>query len=504
MANIVKKTTKTNNNNKEIFKKLLFIFILLQPVLDVLSNLYNNNYYSFNFVTYLKPLFVFGMFVYLFVFVKYKEKLKQFLYYLLLGIFILCHAFLLYYICIEPSVIFHELRIMINITYFITLAIIFITLIDVVSDKKKFYDEFRKVLILTICIYVFLYLLAVISGTSWKTYEFADAYKLGFRGWYFNGQIFGHVLCITLPLLIHWILNSKIKLYLKIIILILTTLPLFMIGTKVTFFIPIIVFILNILINLGYKIIHRKYKLNYIEIGFSLLVILSAIISFKYLPVYHNMYLNAEVKNEEIKEENVKELADKVNNKKTAKKDQEDKENNENISKMDAKRSTADIVYEEWTLNSIIKLNELYAKGVLHSAETRTRQLYFNAYLFNNASWPFKILGIGYINQPYQLSLERDIIMPFFSFGIIGFILFTGLIWFVLVKIIIFAIRNWKKIDIETILFVEALCMFICISYEAGYTFIYTQFSMTLAIIMGLTLTKLQLNKESSSKHEKK
>lgn len=499
MANKVKKTTKTkinnnNNNNKiKIYKKLLFMFILLQPVLDVLSNLYNNNYYSFNFVTYLKPLFVFGMFAYLFVFVKYKGKLHQFLYYLLLGIFILCHTFLLYYICVEPSVIFHEIRFMINLVYFITLVTIFVTLSHVVEDKKIFYDELRKVLIFTICLYVFLYLLAVITGTSWMTYEFADAGKLGFRGWYFNGQIFGHILCITLPLVIHWIFSSEIKTYFKIIILSLISLPLFIIGTKVTFFILIIVFILNIIINFGYKIIHRKYKINYIELGFSLVVVLTAVISFKYLPVYHNMYLNEEVRTEEIKEENVQELTDKVNNKKTAKKN---KEETEKVSKMEDKRATADIVYEEWTLNSIIKLNELYEKGILHSAETRTRQLIFNAYMFKNASWPFKVLGIGYVNQENLLALERDIIMPFFSFGIVGFILFTGLIWIFFFKLCIFILKNLKRIDIETILFFESICMFLCISYEAGYTFIYTQFSLTLAIMMCLINTKVDISKE--------
>ena len=491
------KKIEKESNKLEIFKKLLFLFVLLQPILDVLSNLYNNGFYSFNFVTYLKPLFVFGMYLYLFTFIKYKGKLKQFLYYLLIVIFILCHTFLLYYICVEPSVIFHEIRFTINIVYFITLSVIFITLGNIIEDKKIFYNEFKKVLMLTIGLYIFLYLFAVVTNTSWLTYEFADANKLGFRGWYFNGQIFGHILSIGLPLMIYWISNLKIKSFYKIVLLLLLISPFYLIGTKVTIYILILVNVINILIYMGYKVVHHTYKINYLALIFSIIVIIGTICSFKILPVYHNIYLNNMAKGGDSQKENVNEYSDKITDKKNANKNKE--ENNEPIVEKEERRLNAEIIYDEWTLNSMIKLNELYEKGVLHSADNRSRQLYFNYYMFKQATWPFKILGIGYVNQTNQLALERDIVMPLFSFGIIGFILFTGLIWAIFFKIIKYFIKNLKKIDIETVLYVEVLCMFICISYEAGYTFIYTQFSMILAVIIGLLNLKLNINEKNKN-----
>ena len=75
------KAKNVMQNRAKIIIKLMYIFLLIQPVLDILSNLYNNDILKYNFVTFLKPLFIFGVFAYMFVFIKYEGKLRQFLYY---------------------------------------------------------------------------------------------------------------------------------------------------------------------------------------------------------------------------------------------------------------------------------------------------------------------------------------------------------------------------------------------------------------------------------------
>lgn len=492
----------------KILFKILCVFLIIQPFFDILSNLYNYGYYSINFITYLKPFIVFGIFGYLFLFIKFKGKLKYFLYYLLLAIFLALHSYVLYFIFVDTATIIHELRFCINIIYFITLFFTFKILYNLFDDKKEFFNKLKNTFYITISIYVIAYLLAVITNTSWLTYEFADASKLGYRGWYYSGQIFGHFLSIAAPLFILKTFEGKISLFWKIIILTVFIIPFLMIGTKVPYFIIVIVFALFIIINFIYKLINKNYKIKWLNLLIALIFVIVSIISYKYVPVYTNMQINGSVSGTEYKEEDIKEHQEKnqIKLKEVEEKVKESKEKAEleNIKpskkdKEDEERLIVAKEYDLWTTKSLDVLNVLYATNKIHSSHNRDRQLYFMAYKFEYSTTPFKLVGLGYLNQPNALSMERDIAMPLFSFGIIGFILFTGPLWVLLFKIIIFAISNIKKLDLELIVLAEGFCMFFCISYFAGYTYIYTQFANILAIIMILLFAKMNLIKKEKT-----
>lgn len=486
--------------NKQKLIKWIFnincIYLLLQPIFDILSNLYNNGYYSINIITYLKPLFVFGVFAVLFLFVKFKSKGKYFLYYFLVAVFLALHSYLLYYIFVDNATIFHELRFTLNIMYFITMFFNLKIIYDVYEDKKYFWNKLKNVLYLMICLYIVLYLIAVLSGTSWLTYEFADSSKLGYRGWYYSGQIFGHFLSISAPFFVFKTYESKIPVLLKVVILSLFIIPFLLIGTKVPYFIILIVFAVYILVSLFYKLIHRDAKLNWVNILISLAFIIGIAISYSNLPVYTNMQINNGVSETNYREENVIEQQKKTKEKlkKIEEKVKKSKENSNEMTaeeKEEENRLNLANRYDLWTTKSLEELNVLYATGDLHSSDNRDRQLYFMYYKFKFSTVPFKTLGLGYINQPNELSMERDIVMPIFSFGILGFILFTGIFWLMLFKLIIFALNNIKRLDKEFIFLAEAFCMFFFISFYAGATYIYTQFGNVLAIMMVLLQVKM-------------
>ena len=166
------------------------------------------------------------------------------------------------------------------------------------------------------------------------------------------------------------------------------------------------------------------------------------------------MQINSEIAAGEYKEENILEQQEKnqeklqvVEEKIKASKEQAKIENitQTKKEKEDEERLNVAKEYDLWTTKSLNTLNELYETKKLHSSDNRDRQLYFMAFKFKYASVPFRLLGLGYLNQPNQLSMERDIVMPLLSFGIIGFILFTGPLWLMLFKMIIFAIVNIKS-----------------------------------------------------------
>lgn len=486
----------TKQNKKTlIFLKLYLMFIIIQPLCDIISNLYNYGYVPINIITYFKPIFVFGSFLYTFFFMKYNHKKRQFLYYLLLAVFIILHSLLLYLIFTDPSTIIHEFRFIVNIIYFITIFLTLKNIYSTIGDKNYFYKKIGQALIISISIYIILYLLAIITKTSWLTYEFSDSTKLGFRGWNYSGQIFGHLLCVASPFYFYRLFKLKINFFIKAIAIIIGVLPFLLIGTKVPYYIIIIVFALYILVNVFVKMINRKTIIKIPEIILSLIIIIGAIVVYKQLPIYKNTVINNSVANTESQEEDIKQYTENMQ----AIVDK-NKENIVTNSKPEnnAKKEEQALEYEEWTLKSLEKLNELYNSGKLHSSDNRNRQLYFMHYKFGYASLPFKLLGLGYLNQPNYLSMERDIIMPLYSFGIIGFILFTGILWGLLIKMIVTCIKNIKKLNIETLMLAEGFCMFFFISFYAGATYIYTQFSIVLAIIMILLWIKLtQLNKNN-------
>lgn len=93
---------------------------------------------------------------------------------------------------VSNSVILHELRFMINIAYMIVMFMIMDYVYINNEDKTEFINKLKKTLVITFLIYTITIVLAVITGTSAKTYEYSDATKQGYKGWLDSGQIFGH------------------------------------------------------------------------------------------------------------------------------------------------------------------------------------------------------------------------------------------------------------------------------------------------------------------------
>ena len=469
--------------------KMVLIYVLLQPFFDILSFL-NIRGYIPGISTILKPLFVFGMG--LFIFIKDRKSRKKYLViYILFAILLIAHNLILLDLMIEKSTIFHEIRFMVNFAYMMVLFMIFEFLYNNNEDKDYFINKLKKVIIITFIIYVVSILLAVITGTSAKTYEYSDASKEGFKGWLDSGQIFGHSLCIVLPFMIHYLFHfGKENKAINIISTISIILPisvLLLIGTKVTYYLAIGVLISHVLLDLIYGIKDKKKK-YLVQSVFCLVIMIVAISVYKYTPVKKNTDINKAVlsvdmsQNSKGSEQNRKDLESMKNK----------IDGNEDVSWWKKQRIKRLSAYYNADLKASLALEKKYAAGELHPSDMRNRQLIYNSIKYKEASWQFKLFGIGYLNQEGLLSLERDCLMMFFSFGIFG--LFTVLIkpiliWIKATKKIL---KNLTKTKLESLYLYEGFSIFFCISVYAGYTFIYTNFSIYLVIIGLLLLDSLK------------
>lgn len=473
----------------DFITKMVFIYVLLQPFLDILSFL-NIRGYIPGISTIVKPLFVFALGTYIFITDKSSRK-KYFIIYALFFILLIAHNLILFDLMISKSVIFHEIRFMINFAYMMVLFMIFEYLYVQNSDKEWFIDTLKKVIVVTFFIYTISILLAIITGTSAKTYEYADKTKAGLKGWLDSGQIFGHALCITLPFMIHYLFNNsnknKILDIISSISIVLPIAVLLVIGTKVTYYLAIIILFSHVVLDFIFGL-KDKNKILIIQSIFCLILMVGTIGVYKYTPVKKNSDINRAVlsvdmsKTSKGTETNRNDLASMKNN----------IDGNSEGTWWTRQRVKRLSKYYEWDLKASYELEKRYVTGKLHPNDMRNRQLIYNSYKYLYSSWQYKLFGIGYLNQEGLLSLERDCLMMFFSFGIFG--LFTVLIkpiliWFKATKKIL---KNFTKTKLETLYLFEGFSIFFCISVYAGYTFIYTNFSIYLVIIGLLLLDSLK------------
>ena len=70
--------------------------------------------------------------------------------------------------------------------------------------------------------------------------------------------------------------------------------------------------------------------------------------------------------------------------------------------------------------------------------------------------------------------------MSIFNFGILGFLIIFALPILLWLKSTYLILKNIKRLNFETLVLYEGFSIFFCISYLAGYTFIYTNFSIFL------------------------
>ena len=161
------------------------------------------------------------------------------------------------------------------------------------------------------------------------------------------------------------------------------------------------------------------------------------------------------------------------------------------------------IEYKNWNDKASKYLIKLYKSGKVHPTDMRKKQFFYSKKKFELASIEYKMFGIGYLNQEASLSLESDFLMAFFCFGILGFLLMLMIPIIEFFKAIKFILLNIKKIDLETYLLFMGLGIFFCISIYAGYTYIYTNFSIFLVMLIIMLKTKIDIIKNGIKENKK-
>lgn len=468
----------------DIILKITFIYVFLQPVFDILSTIANLDYIM-NVSTYLKPLFVFGLCAYLLF--KNPHKKRWIIYSIIFALYTFIHLLIIHGLVIFDDILLHEFRFMINIAYMIALFIIFDTLYFYSKDKEHLLSNLKKCLLYTFILYTGLFFVAVVTNTSFLTYSFSDASKPGYRGWYFSGQIFGHALSVIFPIALYTILKPNRGIVKKIIFLFLFVFTASLLGTKVPYYIIFIVLVLYLVIYIVIKLFNRKfnrYLKNFLLVLFTIIIM---VCTYSHTPVYHNNEINKSTINVDSSEY-----------------DLDDMSGSSNISELDEIKveyydnNLAEISkYIEWSEKASNTLKEAMMSKKIHPSENRKKQFLYNKEMFLLSSLKYKFFGVGYLNQILGvLSIEGDFFMALFNFGIIGFILFLSIPIFYFTKSAYYILKNIKHCDLEMYMLFMGLGIFFSISLVVGCTYIYTNFSIFLVLIIAMIRLKMELLKK--------
>ena len=444
-----------------IIVKLLFIFVLLQPLLDILSTLANMNY-IINISTYLKPLFVFGITFYLLF--KNPNRKKWIIYIITFVIYMFIHLLLIYNL--------------------VALFISFNTLYCYSYDKSKLLSNMKKCLLYTFIIYTGLFILSIITKTSFLTYSYSDPSKLGYRGWYFSGQIFGHALSVVFPISLYTILKPEKNIFQKIIFILFFVITACLLGTKVPYYIVLAVLILYIIIYALIKVFNKDFKRYRDNILIVLFFAIAMFSAYNYTPVHYNTEINKSNYNNASTDYNLNEMSGLANF-------SEFDKIREEYPNSDLRETFR---FLEWNQKASNILKDKMENKEIHPSENRKKQFLYNKEMFMNATFKYKLFGTGFLNQVTSIfAIEGDFFMALFNFGLIGFILFLFIPIYYFIKTTIFILKNIKKCDLEIYMLYMGLGIFFAISLVVGCTYIYTNFSIFLALIIFMLKIKVKL-----------
>ncbi len=255
---------------------LFYLFLFIQPILDLLISLFNHYNISSSMVLVIRTLFL-GYFLYYLLFIRkcsIKYVIALFIY---AAIFILINLF-----SGGISEISYEIKSLIKVIYF-PITLLFVMELFKDNDIKK------KYLYIILLIYLLLIFVPDILNVGFESYLYD---KVGSIGLFYSANAVGNIISMLAPLFIFYLLKNE-KIISLILFLGLYFYVLLMMGTKAPFLTAMII-VLYLIILLIIKLIkEKKYKCILI---FVIAFILGVGIMIKIFPetsFYKNLIIHA-------------------------------------------------------------------------------------------------------------------------------------------------------------------------------------------------------------------
>lgn len=472
----VKEILKTKQINIE---NILCIFIILCPILDIVSFGYRNIFNSNSSPsTIIRPIIPILVSIYLF----FKSDSKFKVYTMLGGFIYLIYGLLHLYVfrgTITKSsygTVVHEAQYIINYTFMILNLFIYIYIFRKSNQEEKL----AKSVLIASGVYIISIYISILTKTSSSTY----IEGMGYKGWFESGNSIGAILILSLFITTKYIKKEKIRKFAIPIILLEGLFLTLLLGTRTGLFGFLLVIILYGITEATHSLIH-KGKINKKVIAGSIAtisIILLVIIAIGSTTIQRRKHLQNIEKN----------IVDET----------KQQESHITGSLLEIKEKIEQGTLEENYMSgpqkqSIMDLYQIANKLGVKNNDQRMQQLIYNIALVKNQKSPLHILfGNGYLANFRELVLEMEIPAFLFNFGIIGFLLYFVPFLAIWVYGLYQGIKHRKKVESSDLMLFLGCSFVFALSFLAGYTFFNSSNMMMIVVLNTLLINRIEQLKE--------
>ena len=456
----------SNKMNKE---KWLYTFILLNPIYDILSSLFNYYGFSYFLSTLLRPIIPLLMIIYIF-FTDRTVRKKLLILGSIYVSYVVTHLYL--YNNIKTGIsygnLLHEFQYLINYTYLIFTFLLFLYIFFKRENKLK------DTLFYNILFYIVTIYISIITNTSFPSY----VEGIGYRGWFNTSGAVGSILIISLFVLLPYLVKKEIKVgYKYFFIFIIAFYLCFLIGSRVGLYGSVLAMGSFILYNILFNLFKRKKirinkKNRFLIIGGCLVIVIM-------ISLFGSYTLERRLQLDNIT----------------------DKEIHIAYDLMDIRTAIINNTIEKNYMSNdqIRALHSLYEHANrinLPNVDMRKQQLIYHTYLYQyQKSVPLKLFGNGYLANFGALTLEMEGIALLFNFGIIGFVLYAMPFLSIFIYALYIGVQNIRKIDVEYMMYISGVFISYAISLMAGHVYFNTSVMPVIIIAHVLLLNKVKAMK---------
>ncbi|WP_144551821.1 O-antigen ligase family protein [Bacillus mycoides] len=464
---MVNKFNQTNN----YFPHFLLLFIVLQPILDLLTSF---SIYTLHMSATVGIVVRFSFMIltlgYLFFNWEQSNNKKYILYLVLLGI-ILTAGFVNNMIIKHPIYFGEEIKFILKSTYPIVLLFGYILVFRELKDKQYTSDKLITYFLYSSLIVSIVMIVSIASGTDFSSYSYD---KIGSRGWFFAGNELSSILAITFPMVVLYSVQKTTS-FSKIYYWIPTILAMYagiMVGTKVGYGAIVLTLGITLLFSFIEYMMQRKKVdkgVSHLVNTFVVLVVLGSLLAVTPLtPIAKNMGIHLQIYED-------KKLASEEQARKEGKVITEDPE--------EAKRRAEG------------KLTSGEMNSLIYSDRDTFLQVYEQYY--KEAPTSQKLLGMGYAgnynNADAIKLIEMDFHDLFFAFGIIGFLLYLLPFVYFGIRLFIRVITNFKSImTVRYMLLASVIMLALGIAFTAGHVLTAPAVSIFFVVILAYVIVDLK------------
>ncbi|MFD0772210.1 O-antigen ligase family protein [Bacillus sp. CGMCC 1.60114] len=441
------------------FAYFLLLFIALQPVLDLVTSLsIHMLHMSATLGVVVRFIVMLLTMIYLFINWKEPSTKKHLIYICLLGI-ILAAGLINNMLVKHPFALGEEVKFIAKCMYPIVMLFGYVLIFKILQDKQFVYHKMLRYFLYAVLFISIVMVISIATGTDFKSYSYE---KVGSKGWFYAANELSAILAVTFPIVTLYSIHKTTS-FAKAYYWIPTILALYasiMVGTKVGYGAIILTLGIALFFSFIEYMMKRKEEgkgaTQLVNTIVSLVVLAGVIAATPFTPIAKNMGIHLKIY----------EQKQYVGEEKARKKEKKAKEGELTAGEVNS------LIYSD--RDKFLKLHKKY---------------------FKEAPLSQKLLGMGYAGNYKKTPkmVEMDFYDLFFSFGIIGFIMYLLPFVYFGIRLALRVFTNFKSIiTVKYMLLASTLVLALGIAYTAGHVFTAPAVSIFFVVILAYLIVDLK------------